>query len=130
MSKRDKRPRRLAWYALDVDAFNDDPRMRVFTLRERGTWSLMLNKAFRNEGKIIASPQLVVEYTGTTIKEAKIILDKLKEQKLLIPTGAPFEYVSPRMEKEWRIANETYDRYSKLGKKSADKNGIDNLNSE
>ena len=124
---RPKRPRRLAWFAMDVDAFNDDDRMVCLSIKERAQWLMMLVKAFRNKGIVITDPVIVQEQTGATSKEAKALLGKLYDQKLIIPTEDRYKAASNRMIKEYEIATEAYERFSAQGKASADKHGTANL---
>ena len=124
-----KRKARLSWFRLDVDAFLEDPRMQFLTNKEKAFWALLLIRSFRNGGVVVTSPQVIAEQTGCTQKEAKELLGKLldPERQLLIPSGKMYEACSPRLVEEHRIATESYERYSNLGKQSADKNGTANL---
>jgi len=128
--KREKRPRRLAWFAMDVDAFLDDPRIQEFTNREKASWALMLIRSFKTQGQMICDYQIVAEQTGTTKKEAEGLVLKLFLTGLLKQVADPrsmFDGESKRMAKEYAIAQESYDSHSDRGKKSAARNGTANL---
>ena len=124
--KKKKRPR-LAWFALDADAFLDDERTQVLTNREQGAWLLMLVKAFRRKGCIVGNLDIISEQTGLDKKESRVILDKLTQENLLIETGKQGEYYSPRLDKEIKTAKASYERFSNMGASSAKKNGTNNL---
>ena len=127
MSKREKRPSRLAWFALDVDSFLEDERTQTLTNREKSFWALMLIKSFRNKGIVITDPKIVSEITGATKTEAKTLVAKLLDTELLKPTDKVWKATSGRLQKEYETAEEAYERFSKLGKSSAEKNGANNL---
>ena len=123
-----KRPSRLSWFRLDVDAFLDDPRMQEFTNKERAAWALMLIRSFRNKGEIITNPYVVAEQTGLSKREAEELITKLYEEELIIPdTGRSYRATSPRLREEYQKARESYDRYSGMGQSSAEKHGDTNL---
>jgi len=124
---RPKRPSRLAWFALDVDAFIDDTRMIELTAKQRSAWALMLIKSFRTGGYMATGAGNIAENTGLSQKEAKELVEYLVEQKLLIKTGITATGYSPRMIKEVKLAQESYDRFSKMGASSAEKHGTANL---
>lgn len=118
---REKKPSRLQWFALDVDAFLDDPRMQHLTTSEKALWALLLIKSFRNGGTIITKPEIIAEQTGCPVKTAKLLLATLYRVKLIIPIeGEIYEAISNRMSKEWNIAKAAYDRHSNAGKASAE----------
>ena len=128
MPKREKRPPRLAWFALDVDAFLEDPRMSHLTKKEQAQWALILIKSFRNKGIVITDPEIISEQLNIKPKEAKALLAKLMViTDLLKPTGELYEAVSTRLQSEWNRAQEAYDVKSKAGKASGEKNGTANL---
>lgn len=125
-----KRPSRLAWFAMDVDAFLEDDRMQGLTNREKASWALMLIRSFRTKGMMPIDPQVVAEQTGTTKKEATDLLTKLYSTRLLVQTPDDekvFDGMSNRMAAEYEMARQSYDRFSNMGKESAERNGINNL---
>jgi hypothetical protein len=120
----------MAWFAMDAEAFLDDPRMQGLTNREKGAWALMLLRSFRNAGMMICDYQVVAEQSGMTKKEAESMILKLFLTGLLqqTPDGEKvFDGISPRMAKEYAIAKDSYDSHSDRGKKSAAKHGTGNL---
>ena len=125
--KRDKRPSRLAWFAMDADAFLEDDRMQTLTNKEKGAWALMLIRSFRNKGVVITDPAIVAEQTGLSVKEAKLLIYKLLDNHIISPTDRPFQATSHRLQKEYEIALEAYQRYSQMGMTSAAKHGKNNL---
>lgn len=128
--KREKRPGRMSWFALDVVSFKDDPRMQRFTAREKSFWLCMMVNSFHTTGMMIADPAVVADLTGATLKEAEALLLKLYSTGLLVATPQGervFDALSPRMVKEHAIAQASYGRYSKMGSSSAEKNGTANL---
>jgi hypothetical protein len=116
MPQREKRPSRLAWFAMDADAFLDDPRMQSLTNREKSFWAQMLIRSFRSAGTVMTNPVIFAEQTGATVKEAKELIVKLLTEKLLIPTNKVYVANSPRMQKEHATAAEAYARFAELGK--------------
>lgn len=127
-SKREKRPSRLAWFAMDVDAFLEDPRMQTLTNKEKGAWALMLIRSFRNQGTVITDAAIIAEQTGLSTKDAKVLIAKLLMNHLLEPyPDKPFLAHSHRLEKEYKRAHEAYEQYRIKGIKSAQKNGTANL---
>jgi hypothetical protein len=128
MAKREKRPSRLAWFALDVDSFLEDPRMLHLSAKEKGQWALLLIKSFRNKGIVITDPEIISEQLGIKHQESKALLAKLMvTTDLLKPTGEVYEAASDRMRNEWQRAQEAYNIKSKAGKTSGEKNGTANL---
>jgi hypothetical protein len=126
--KRERRPSRLSWFAFDVDAFLDDPRMQYFTAKEKGQWALILIRSFRAGGIVITDPAIIAEQLGIKAQEARQLLAKLMSTTdLLKPTGTLFEAISNRMNKEYIQAQQAYEVYSKKGKASAEKHGLNNL---
>ena len=129
-AKRPKKPSRLAWFALDVDAFLDDPRAQMLTTREKSFWLSMLVRSFRNKGMMVADPAVVADQTGATVKEVEALLSKLFSSGLMkhAPAGERvFDAVSNRMAREHENAMKAYGRFSNMGQSSAEKNGTGNL---
>ena len=120
MDKREKKPGRLAWFAMDVDAFDDDPRMLTLTNKERSFWLFALIRSFHSAGKISTNPVIFAEQTGATVKEAKLLIAKLLTEGLLVP-GKVYQATSPRMAAEHAKAAEAYARYKGLGQASGEK---------
>jgi len=128
--ERPKRPSRLAWFAMDVDAFLDDPRMQCLTNKEKSAWALMLIRSFRNKGMMSVDPVIISEQTGLAKKEAEALLMKLYNSHLIVstpPEEATFDGMSNRMAAEYEITKTAYERYSNMGQSSAEKNGTRNL---
>jgi len=128
--KRPKRPSRLAWFALDVDAFLEDPRMQHLTNREKGAWVMMMIRSFHNKGMMSVEPNIVAEQTGLTRKETKDLLMKLYQHRLLTSTPAEervFDAQSNRMVVEYEVALAAYEQRKYAGSKSAEKHGNTNL---
>lgn len=102
--KRPRKQSRMQWFAMDVDAFQDDPRMRRLTTRERSFWSMMCIKSFRNEGHFTPDIDVIAGDTGSTPKEAEQLLLKLLNTGLLICIDK-VDAVSNRMVNEYAIAH-------------------------
>ena len=130
MPKRFKRPSRLAWFAFEPDAFNEDDRMRPFTNKEKCAWAFLLINSFRAQGFMSSDPAVISGQTGLSLKESQAMVAKLLVEQLLIPTGKLYEAYSPRMVTEYGNAAAAYATYSNKGKKSAEKNGTANLKRE
>lgn len=128
MAKREKRPSRLAWFAMDVDAFLEDPRMQTLTNKEKAAWALILIRSFRNRGTVITDPAIIAEQTGLTLKDAKLLVAKLFTNHIISPfPDKPFMARSNRLTKEYERAQDAYEQYREKGIKSAKKNGTANL---
>lgn len=125
--KKEKRPSRLAWFAFYVDAFLEDERMQTLTNKEKSAWAMLLIRGFRNKGMIVTDPSIIAEQTGLSNKESKVLVSKLLENNLVNPTGKTYQAISNKLMVEYLKARESYDRFSEMGKLSAEKNGDNNL---
>ena len=116
--KRERKQSRLQWFALDADAFLEDPRMLHLSDKEKGQWLLILVKMWRSECLIPDSIQVIRNMTGCTKAEAEGLRNKLISHRLLIYDGNDLH--SPRMDKERIVAESSYNQKVEAGKRSAE----------
>jgi uncharacterized protein YdaU (DUF1376 family) len=117
MTKRkDAKPARLRWFALDVDAFFDDDRTRRLTTREKSFWLMICARSFRSGGRIFADADTIADDTGATTKEAEKLIIKLLATGLLqTEQQNSIDCYSPRMVAEYDKARKSYTFYADLG---------------
>lgn len=113
----EKKPARLKWFALHVDAFLEDPRMQHLTETQKAQWALILIKSFRNQGTIITKPEIVANQVGCKLREAKELIVTLFTSRLIIPIeNRLYEAFSPKLSLEYEKAFSAYESSTKGGK--------------